>query len=410
MTGHNVAWRDDSLAQVVETVGHAVIATDLDGVVFLWNRAAEELYGWSAGEAVGRVIYDLTVPDHGHKSAIEIMAELADGRPWSGAFTVRRKDSSTFSAWVTSTVLRDDAGRPAGMVGVSINLGEALRPFLLRSHEAAVVTDADGVVRLGTPAITALTGWREDELADREWWDYVHPDDRELVRAVHAAAALTRELLPPLEHRVHCADGSWTWVDTSVTNLMAEPMVRGIVLVLRDVSERRTWMEQLTQRALHDTLTGLANRTSFNDHLRTHLVSRNHGGTLLYIDINDFKAINDSLGHAAGDVVLRAVADRLTSSVRPEDICARLGGDEFAVLANNATGTEQAVALTRRIAAAIAQPLAVDGTTVYPTASIGTALLTGIDDPDRALGAADADMYRRKRQLPTRGNGRSSST
>jgi len=390
-------------------VGHAVIGSDLDGVVFYWNHAAEQLYGWSAKEAVGRTLYQLTVPDHGHKPAAEIMAELANGRVWSGAFTVQRKDASTFSAWVTTTVLHDTKGQPIGMVGLSINLADAVRPFLLRAHEAAVITDEDGFVRLGTPAITTLTGWREDELADKQWSDYVHPDDRDVVRAVHTAAGLTRELLPPLEHRVRCADASWLWVDTSVTNLLDEPMVRGIVLTLRDVSERRIWMEQLTTRALQDTLTGLANRTSFNDHLQTHLVAREHGGTLLYIDVDEFKAINDSLGHAAGDIVLRTVADRLRSCVRPEDVCARLGGDEFAVLASKATGAEHALNLAERITAAISQPLVLEEATIYPSASVGIAHLTGIDDPDRALGTADADMYRRKRQLPTRNNGRSSS-
>jgi diguanylate cyclase (GGDEF)-like protein/PAS domain S-box-containing protein len=381
---------------VAEAVGHAVIATSLDGVVFLWNRAAEELYGWSAAEAVGRPIYDLTVPERMQESALDIMAELQAGRPWSGAFTVRRKDSSTFSALVTDSGLHDDEGRLVGIVGVSINLSDALRPFLLRSHEAAVVTDEAGVVRFAAPAITALTGWREGELAETSWWDYLHSDDRPAVQLAHAASMLTHELLPPVEHRVRCADGSWLWVDTSATNLVNEPTVRGVVLTLRDVTERRLWMEQLTQRAMHDELTGLANRAAFMEQLHSHVVSRKHAGALLYIDVNDFKSINDTFGHAAGDLVLRAVAKQLRSVMRPEDICSRLGGDEFAVLAKSVTGSAQAVALVRRIAAAVSRSVTVERATIRPKASIGIALLADTNDPDRAIHLADVDMYRRK--------------
>ena len=145
-----------------------------------------------------------------------------------------------------------------------------------------------------------------------------------------------------------------------------------------------------------DTLTGLANRASFTEQLHSHVVSRRHAGALLYIDVNDFKAINDTFGHTAGDLVLGSIADRLQASVRPEDICGRLGGDEFAVLAKSVTGSAQAVALVRRIATAVAQPVALASDTIRPKASIGFALLTDTNDPDQAMHLADADMYRRK--------------
>jgi diguanylate cyclase (GGDEF)-like protein len=174
-------------------------------------------------------------------------------------------------------------------------------------------------------------------------------------------------------------------------------MVRGVVLTLRDVSERRLWMEQLTQRALHDELTGLANRATFMEHLTSHVASREHAGALLYIDVNDFKAINDTHGHTAGDLVLRTIAGEIVSSVRPEDICGRLGGDEFAVLAKSVTGAAQAAALVDRVAAAVSHPVEVDSTvTVRPNASIGVALLADTRDADLAIHVADADMYRRK--------------
>ncbi|RYV51843.1 sensor domain-containing diguanylate cyclase [Pengzhenrongella frigida] len=381
---------------VLEVLGHAVIATDMTGTVVLWNDAAEALYGWSSAEAVGRPISELTVPEPMQDLAAEIMADLAAGRAWSGVFTVRRKDGSTFTALVTDTALRDADGQLVAVVGVSLNFAQVVRPFVSRTREAVISTDRAGIVRLASPAIVTLLGWREEQLVGESWWDYVHPDDRDAARAAHAAVAATKDQMPPAEARVRCSDDSWLWVDSSATNMLAEPIVRGVMLTLRDVSDRHAMLEELAARAARDSLTGLVNRAAFMDRLTTLLTRRAHCGVMLFLDLDDFKSVNDQYGHVAGDAVLRAVAERLVRSARPEDACARLGGDEFAVLAENISRPEDADAFVRRISAALSEPVTVGTAAIRPRASIGFALLGENRSADQVMQLADEAMYRQK--------------
>ncbi len=389
---------------VLESLGHAVIATDLEGVVTYWNPAAERMYGWTAAEANGKPIYELTVPGQMQEFAVEIMRALDAGQAWSGVFTVRCKDGSSFPALVTDTGLRDASGGLVGVVGVSVAIAGVTEPFMRRSHEAVVVTDADGVIRIVSPVLTVLTGWPVQELTGRPWWQLVHPDDLAAARAAHADTVDGQERVAPVEHRLLCPDGSWRWVETAETSLLDEPAVRGVLLTLRDVSERRASVAELTRRALHDDLTGLVNRAVFMEHLRSHVAGRHHHGAVLYVDLDEFTDINDRLGHLAGDQVLREVGDRLRASVRPEDVCGRLGGDEFGVLAPGVTEPRQALVLARRIRTALSRPVQLAHASVQPAASIGVTMLAATDDADRAISLADKDMYdRKRRRAATRG-------
>jgi len=165
------------------------------------------------------------------------------------------------------------------------------------------------------------------------------------------------------------------------------------------VTERRELEEQLTFQALHDPLTGLANRTLFTDRTAHALETVQIGGqcTVLLIDLDDFKPVNDTLGHAAGDEMLRIVADRLRDVTREGDTVARLGGDEFAVLLEEAgTGSTDAALAAQRVLYAINQPAQVGEQLVDISASIGMASSTGGDDVDALLRTADTAMYAAK--------------
>ena len=389
------------LLPTLHSLGHAVITTDVHGVVTFWSRAAEQMYGWTAAEATGRPIHELTVPVTMQDFADDIMRALKEGRSWSGAFTVRHKDGSTFPALVTDTGLCDDSGQVVGVVGVSVSLVDVIATFLRRSHEALVVIDAVGVIRMCSPVLSTLTGWSVESLTGHNWWHLVHPDDVARARAADAEAVAGRDMVPPIEHRLRCPDGSWLWVETAETSLLDEPAVRGVLLTLRDISQRRAWVDELTRRAVLDELTGLVNRAVFMEHLQTHVAGRHHVGAVFYVDLDEFKEVNDRLGHVAGDQVLREVADRLGAAVRPEDVCGRLGGDEFAVLAPNLVGSRQAFALARRIHTAIGGAMTVDDTLVRPTASVGVVVLSETDSADHAISLADKTMYVRKRRRAT---------
>jgi PAS domain S-box-containing protein len=236
-------WADAD--RLLDSLGHAVIATDLGGSIVRWNGAAERLYGWTAEEILGRNIADVTVPEVGKEHGDEIMRTVREGRPWSGSFSVVRKDGSTFSALVTDVGVRTDDGRLAGIVGVSTDLGHALRPLLARSSDAVLVTSRSGTVSYASPAFTRLLDWPEEAVLGMRLWDLVHPDDRSVV--MPPAAREQRHESPALECRLRCSDDSWRWVEMVVSDLLDDPAVRGRICNIRDVTERRSAQERLAE-------------------------------------------------------------------------------------------------------------------------------------------------------------------
>jgi PAS domain S-box-containing protein len=233
-------------AEQLAAIGQAVITTDVQGVVVYWNRAAQDLYGWTPDEAIGRNIALLTVPEMAQEVAADIMAALRDGIPWSGGFPVRRKDGIRFLALVTDAGIYRD-GTLVGIIGVSTNLGTVLRPLLERSTDAALVMRSDAVVTYASPAVRQLFGWREEEIIGQSIVPLLHPDDR------HALGRFVQKILaepgahPPLELRVRRDDG-WAWAEAALTNLLDDPVVRGVVCNLR-LSPRRTAHEEAENRA-----------------------------------------------------------------------------------------------------------------------------------------------------------------
>ena len=225
----------------------------------------------------------------------------------------------------------------------------------------------------------------------------MHPDDRlgvsqQLVRLRGVPGQTVT-----FQARAFHPSGSWRWMDIVCTNLLGDPSVSGIVLNVRDVTQTRQMQDQLRHEASHDPLTQLANRALFQDEMERALrVDRLSGEqvAVLMIDLDDFKEVNDSMGHHAGDALLVAVAERLRTCVRPGDTVARLGGDEFAILLP-ATDRLRAAAVAERIVTILAAPVVVDGRRLQARASIGVA--SGApDDPDALLRAADTAMYTAK--------------
>ena len=253
-----------------------------------------------------------------------------------------------------------------------------------------------------SPTFEAFGYPLSDWSTDSDIWDRViHPDDRESVLSLTREAMLKGEGVDA-EYRVVCRDGSIVWVRDRSCLVLAEngePLFwQGIIL---DITERNHAEEKLRYYALHDTLTDLPNRVQFMNHLRQ-AVERAEGNSyarfaVLFLDLDRFKVINDSLGHAVGDKLLIAIAERLTACVRPGDVVARLGGDEFTILLNRSGDTQEVVHVAERLQAKISEPFKIDNYEVFTTASIGIIVSGNVKrQAEDFLRDADAAMYRAK--------------
>jgi PAS domain S-box-containing protein len=228
-----------SADELLHALGHAVIATDTRGTVRFWNGAAEQLYGWPAAEAVGRDVTEVTVPEVSRQAAAEIMAALREGRPWSGGFPVRRRGGEVLHALVTdSGVYRD--GELIGIVGASLNLGEAVRHLMERSSDAAILVDEDHVVSYASPAVAKLFGWPVDEVVGTPITDRIHPEDHQAFEELLAADPTRTERDGELRVRT---EDAWTWVEVAVTDLYRQPGAQGQVCNIRR-SERLARLEE----------------------------------------------------------------------------------------------------------------------------------------------------------------------
>ncbi|HWF49630.1 MAG TPA: EAL domain-containing protein [Solirubrobacteraceae bacterium] len=277
------------------------------------------------------------------------------------------------------------------------NRSEArLRALVEHSTDVVTVVGADLIVQWQAASVERVLGYDADAVIGQPLTSIVHPDDVRLVeRFLHAS--LGREGSHTISARFGHATGGWRTFETVVDNRVDDTAVGGLVLSMRDVTERKTLEDELRHQAFHDSLTGLANRALFEDRL-SHAVAiadrRRRAFAVLFLDLDDFKTINDSLGHARGDELLRATANRIRDILRLSDTAARLGGDEFAVLIE--ADEEEAGLAARRILDALAAPFAIDGRELRMTASMGLALCGAGATVEELLRNADMAMYAAK--------------
>jgi diguanylate cyclase (GGDEF)-like protein/PAS domain S-box-containing protein len=413
---------------VVEGLDEGVVVTDADRRAVSWNASALRILELTAAELAGAAAPfkdDLQiVAEHDGRrlepgESLSAIAQL-EGRPIAGTST--RTDRAGLPQWlrIHARPLSAGGGADSGIVltfadvTATITTQRTLREerdraqrYLEVASTLVVVLDQRGRVELINRQGCELLGFAEDDLRGRDWFDAVVPAADRL-DARRAFARLVSGVEPPrdsLETFVRTRDGDdrkIAWRNSALHNEDGE-----IIAVLRsgeDVTERRRAEAQVAYLAYHDALTGLPNRTQLEEQLRVDLVRARRSGeavALLYFDLDNFKLVNDSLGHAAGDEVLRETARRVSELVRGGDVLARQGGDEFLLLMHCAgPGTAAAAAqlAAERIAGALERPVEISDAEFHIGASIGVALFPEhADDAEDLLKHADAAMYQAKR-------------
>jgi diguanylate cyclase (GGDEF)-like protein/PAS domain S-box-containing protein len=263
------------------------------------------------------------------------------------------------------------------------------RSIVTSISDVVFILDLKGVISYHTPVVRPL-GYVGEELVGTRVIDLLHPDDLARVREgpVGPDDVIGRVFLNRFRHR----DGSWRHLESRATELIDHPDLQGMLIVLRDVGDRVELEERLRHQAYHDTLTGLANRALLNEQLEA-AIGRGELPSLLVLDLDEFKAVNDTAGHDLGDEVLVAVAGRLRHATRPHDLVARLGGDEFAVLVTDDPEAKAAMAVAERVLSALRLPLTVNKRSIRCPGSVGVAATTRETTAAGLLRDADVAMY-----------------
>ncbi|HEX2575101.1 MAG TPA: EAL domain-containing protein [Aquihabitans sp.] len=275
------------------------------------------------------------------------------------------------------------------------------RALVQNSTDVVAVIDERGEYSYVSPAVSEMLGYLPEELEGTRGVALLAPG--ELGNFRDAAPELSQPQLPEeelqvrrFEAQVRHRNGELRTLDVGVTDMRHEPAVNGIVLNARDITVRKALERDLRYQAMHDTLTGLANRTMFTQQTATALRVAASDATsvgALFIDLDDFKTVNDSLGHAVGDELLQEVAKRLIATLSPADLAARLGGDEFAVLVVDGEGERGVLEVADQVIDIVAQPFTIQGREIRVTCSIGIALATEEADAEVLLRSADVAMY-----------------
>ena len=276
------------------------------------------------------------------------------------------------------------------------------RSLVQNTSDVIAVTDSSGHILYVSPAVRTMLGYVPEELIGTFAFEFVHPDDAPTAQRFLLDVLTERRGTRRIEVKAHHADGSWRRLTINGTNMVRDQSVGGVVINIRDVTERTTLEEQLKYQAYHDPLTKLPNRTLFRDRLQLALDSGTKPA-VLFLDLDDFKAVNDTMGHAVGDELLNHVAERLADCLRPEDLAARLGGDEFAVLVEDAASVDDAARVAERVIDMLSRPFRLHGKELSVHGSVGVAAATSANDTaDTLLRDGDVAMYMAK----GRGKGR----
>lgn len=373
----------------------SIIATDPRGLITVFNAGAEGMLGYHSGEVIGRRdVRDLAGDE-------KLQHDAVGEHEW----TYVRRDGERFAVAVSVTALHDEDGAVTGHLHVATDISERRRAEeMLRKQSAAVTASMDGIGILNdrldftyaNESLARLFGYpAPDSMIDRNLCDLYEP---------HEQVRLITSIVPTVLQRGRWrgeatglrVDGVSFPQEISLTAINGG----GMVAVVRDITERTYAEEQIKHLAYHDALTNLPNRLLFKDRLTVALSHAQREDTrlaVLFLDLDRFKVINDSLGHNIGDQLLQAVAARVAACVRDSDTVARLGGDEFTVLLPRLTRSEDVAQVAAKVIEAVRYPFHIEGREFFITTSIGISVYPEDgSDAETLIKNADTAMYQAK--------------
>ena len=404
-------------AALLDLAHDAIYVRDMENRILFWNRGAETMYGWPAEMALGKITRELFKTEFSQPIA-EIDAQLLRENHWEGEAIHYTRDGTRMKVSCRWALQRDLNGAPVRILSLvyDITARKAAEDALFAEKEraqvtlnsigdAVICTDISGKVTFVNLVAERMTGWTWKEAAGRpmpEVFKILNAADRETIpNPMKLAVEQNRTMSLPLDCILIRRDGLEVPVEDSVSPIHnRDGKVTGAVIVFRDVSAARALTLQVTHTAQHDFLTGLPNRMLLNDRIAQAiaLAPRHHKKVaVLFLDLDGFKHVNDSLGHSIGDKLLQSVAERLVTCVRGADTVSRQGGDEFVVLLSEMAQPEDAAISARRVLQAIAEPHLIDGHDLHVTCSIGVSVYPDdAQDAETLIKNADTAMYQAK--------------
>ncbi len=374
---------------LLDAIPNPVYFKDREGRYLAYNRAWSEIFG-RGGNWLGKTGFDIfdEAVAREHQERDKPLIE----RPSSTTYEslVPDEDGVARQMLFNKVSFVDQRGDVAGVISVitdvtrykqtesALEASEARFRVLTESTiDLISVIDGDGTISYQSGALRNLLGFDPADTVGMSVFDLVHRDDAEHVRAAFRRMLETRQLTEPVEFRLRHRDGSWRTFESLGTNCVTNPHIHGIVWNSRDVTDRKVIQQRIQHLAYHDNLTGLPNRGLLQDRLARSIARAERAGrkvAVLFIDLDNFKNINDTLGHDVGDELLRQVSRRLSECVRLEDTIARQGGDEFIVLLDNLEDGRNASIVAQKVLAALRQPLTLGGTEQHVSGSVGIAV------------------------------------
>ena len=400
---------------LAENASDVVCLADGDDRLVWVSPSVTRMSGFAPDELIG-VTLGWWIDDTDLDRAMEARTRVAHGSSETVELRLRHADGHLVWASCRAHPLLENGELAGTVIGVrditeEVVVRERLRESehryreiaeqyrqLVESASDAVMRTRDGVILWSSTPITEILGYTPDELVGRVTDELIHPDDLAELHLGRTDVDSGHEV--GNRFRALTRDGQYRWIDVRARPYRAAcGTIDGVVSVIRaidaDVAERKA----LEFDATHDPLTGLANRTAavgLLDSLRLRTPRTGHQVAVLFCDIDRFKQVNDTWGHAAGDAVLTATAQRMSSLIRSGDLVARIGGDELLVVLDGVHGVDDALTMAARLREAVARPVEASGRQIEVTLSIGVAVADGDDTVERLLGRADAALYAAK--------------